>query len=300
MPNSLIQSILTRRFGGLPVWVDVASGMILPVLAGGKGNPPSPPPPDPTEQRAKESQLQILENQLRLAKEQEERMNQFMPLLLRESGYDITPGNTAGEGEQLVTIGGVSYRIGKSADTRERERLNKEISTESAQRSLKALRGELAVDPAVEQDLTRGQQQLEEELLRRLGPGWKESDAGRRAMGEFERQANSIRYQVRHGELTAGNAMSLNAQNQQLREAGFRQGGVSGLNDPYAMTAGLLGQGGNTAAALRQQGLGDRSFNFNANFGAWKAQSDADAALLGGALGGGLSAAGSIGGAIIL
>lgn len=299
MRSNLIEYILTRRLGP-PAWVEVSTGDMLPVIAGGKGDPPKPPPPSESENKALDAQTDVLREQLRLAKENEARMNQLTPFYLQQAGFTMTPGSEAGEGEQVINIGGQPYRIGQSEELKQRNNLNNEVAMASGTRALKAMKGELEVDPSVEQEITRGQQELESALIQRLGPGYKDSEPGRRALAEYDRKSKAIRYQVRHGEMTAGNAMSLATQDQLNQNRSTAQSGLYGSAAPVGVTADLLGQGAGTAATMRGQGFQDRSFAHNSNLRVWENESDAQSALIGGSISGGMAMAGSIGGAIIL
>lgn len=197
-------------------------------------------------------------------------------------------------GEFAVPLGGKTYITKLKAGVKEQEALNTELQKVSTQRTLSALKGELPVDPSVEQDLARGETQLREELINRLGPGYETSDPGIRALNEFRRQANSIRYQVRYGELTGGAALAQSAQNQYQRQQGQLMNTLTGAQDPYRVTAGLLGQSSDTALNTMRQGQSER-------FGAFSLgmqSAGANNAAIGAGVGGVVSA-GLIGGAII-
>lgn len=297
MTTGLIRQILTRRLGP-PAWLDVDTGDLFPVLAGGKQKATQAPAPTPNsaEQQALQVQTQIMQQQLALAREQQSQANQLTPLILSQGGYEVTPGTQAGEGQHVLNIGGTSYVVGRSSSDRALDDLNNQIATESGQRTLAGLRGEIPVDPAVEQDLSRREQEIRERLLRQLGPGYEQSDPGIRALEEFKRGANSIRYQVRHGEMSSANAMSAGAQNliegRRASSAGFARS----TQDPYQLTAGLLGQSASTAGSLLDSGQRERFFNTQLT-----AQRRAgNAAMIGQGVSGLVGAGGAIGGAIIL
>lgn len=197
-------------------------------------------------------------------------------------------------GEFAVPLGGKTYITKQKQSVKDQEALNTELQKTSAERTLKALKGELPVDPSVEQDLARGETQLREELINRLGPGYETSDPGIRALNEFRRQANSIRYQVRYGELTGGAALAQNSQNMYQRQQAQLMGTLTGAQDPYRVTAGLLGQSSDTALNTMRQSQSERFGAFNLGMQSASANNQAIGAGVGGVV-----SAGLIGGAII-
>ncbi len=157
---------------------------------------PTPPPPDQSEINNRNTQTDILQQQLAIAKQQQAYGDAIAPLQLMQSGYSpeaVADDYQAQPGETVVPIGGKQYRIVRDPNEASLDAQNREISLASGARTLAALKGELPVDPAVEQDITRGRQELMEELRNRLGPGFETSDPGLRALAEFDRNATAIR-----------------------------------------------------------------------------------------------------------
>lgn len=118
------------------------------------------------------------------------------------------------------------------------------------QRTLKALQGNLDVDPSVEADIQRGQAQLRQELLQKLGPGAEGSDSWNRAMSEFDRNMNALRYSVRYGEMTTSDAIATNRVNESLRRQEQALGNIQDSTRNYSVSAATLsgaGQGMDSA-----------------------------------------------------
>lgn len=110
-------------------------------------------------------------------------------------------------------------------------------------RVLKGLAGELDIDPSVEADIERGSSQLRAELFRKLGPGAEGSDAWNRSIAEFEREANSLRYSIRHGEMTTADAIASNRESISRRGEQQKYGQQQGLINPFAVSASVLSSG---------------------------------------------------------
>lgn len=127
-------------------------------------------------------------------------------------------------------------------DTAELQR--REIQDLANQREIAALKGELPVDPSVEQDIQRGESQLREELARR-GIRQGSGDIYNRAVAEYQRGANALRYGVRRGEMTSADALATNRQMELQRKQGQyvdqARGGLTGSAALLATGAGLQG-----------------------------------------------------------
>jgi hypothetical protein len=282
----------------------------LEPIRGAKGGttviqPPPQQAPDPVEQKAVQAQTDVMRQQLALAQQQADYQYAMAPFLLSQGGYDVTPVDKsyqAQEGETVIPIGPGRYKLTTDPNADALADLNNEIAMASGARTLAGLKGELPVDPAVEQDLTRGRQELMEELRQRLGPGFETSDPGMRALAEFDRNANSIRYQVRTGELNTANAISLNQQGQmQRREAQT----LNTLKSSYDTTPIAAQYGGAGALASNIVGMGQQNRQFIQGLGmqgiGMGMNKDAmEGEQMGNLVGGGMSLVGTVGGALIL
>jgi len=84
-----------------------------------------------------------------------------------------------------------------------------EIQQLELQRSLAALKGELPIDPAMERQFSKMEEDMRAELYRNLGPDYATSTPGIEAMSEFNSMKASVYDQARRGELTTAEALSL-------------------------------------------------------------------------------------------
>jgi hypothetical protein len=135
-----------------------------------------------------------------------------------------------------------------------------QIEALANQRTLKALRGELNVDPALERDIKTQEQTLRERLQQQLGTGYETSSAGIEALQRFGEGANVLRSQARHGEMTLSEQLAASrqgaelAQGQQIMGAtGARLPGVDPLSS--GGFAFGIGQGGMQNQAMLRQVL---------------------------------------------
>ena len=183
------------------------------------------------------------------------------------------------------------YEVREMAPTPE-ELQRREIQDLSNKRTIAALKGDLPVDPSVEQDITRGKSQLIEELARRgIRPG--SGDVYSRAISEFERGANALRYDVRTGERSAADAIASNRQNELMR----KQAQYIGGSREYQA-------GSSSAIAGAASGYGSIGRNLSSNrfTGAnmLMQQQMAEGQGMSSLIGGGIGAAGMIGAAYLI
>ncbi len=146
--------------------------------------------------------------QLALMEASEAREKQWEPLLMSEMGYKYDPqGNLVEltDEEKLASMSGT-------------ERQAYDISQLASERELKALRGELPVDPATERELSDEDARLRQAMFNQLGTGWETSTAGIQALGEQQQRAASIRDAVRRGEMTTSESLSQSRQSQLERQ----------------------------------------------------------------------------------
>ena len=159
-------------------------------------------------------------------------------------------------------------------------------------REIAALQGNLPVDPSVEQDITRGGSQLDEELARRgIKPG--SGDIYNRAVSEYQKTANALRYNVRTGAMTSADAIASNRQNELQSKQNQYMNQATGQTQ---MGANLLGAGGEMQGNLGNMYAGQRFKNYDYNVQANLAKGQGAGALLGS----GIGAAGMIGAAYFI
>lgn len=159
------------------VVIDIASGKVIErdsyqyygTVAELKGEVEAPPP----SQAAQDLQRMQTEV-LRTSQAEEEAMR---PILYKQMGIERDP--TTGEFRQVDTRG--------------------ELERGFEERALSALRGEIGVSPALEADISKQRETMEENLSRKLGPNWRQTTAGQQAMGELDRRADLVREESRRG-----------------------------------------------------------------------------------------------------
>jgi hypothetical protein len=83
------------------------------------------------------------------------------------------------------------------------------ISLLQAERTEKALRGELPVSEGTQQRYEEEKGNLQERLSRKVGSGWEESTPGIQAMGEFEKRWGALMDAERRGEISQGSSLLL-------------------------------------------------------------------------------------------
>lgn len=156
-----------------------------------------------------------------------ELMAQIGPELLRKAGYTYKDGALAKMSDE---------EFYKSMSTSEREMYD--INKLQRAKQLAALQGKAEIDPALEQDLSKQQSNMEEYMRRRLGSDWRNSTPGNQAMSQYNRNADSLRYMARHGEETQGLSNMLNTMGAN-NEA--RYGSMQGLLMPHNAYQSMYG-----------------------------------------------------------
>lgn len=156
---------------------------------------------------------------------------------------------------------------------------------------LASSRGEGPINPAIEESIKAGEVQLRDQLRRELGPGYETTEAGRRALGEFQKQAQSQRFEGAQQGLT----MRLASRQQGLAEAmaGYNAAGSSLDRERGAFITGSQYltslnaadyQAGLTAIGART-GLRDEKSDVYKTLGAFDLSSEAKKALNAGIVG---------------
>ncbi len=98
-----------------------------------------------------------------------------------------------------------------------RELADYQTERELQDRQLKALRGELPVDPALERGIQEEMTGAKEGLSRKLGSNWELSTPGIQQMTKLKESAEALRYNARHGVIQEGE--SALAARRTMREA---------------------------------------------------------------------------------
>lgn len=178
------------------------------------------PGPSPEEQALQKQQLELIQ-------EQRAQNEMLKPYLYQLSGIKEVDGRIVAmtEDEQLASM--------TSA-----QRLQYDNSKLQAEQYQKALKGELPLSKAVENELTKQRADLESYMSRNLGPNWQQSTPGIQALAEFDKKANALREEQMYGKQTGASAMSIAQQdfyNQLLSRS------AQSASSPLGMYQGLMG-----------------------------------------------------------
>lgn len=182
------------------------------------------------ERMLQQSQAELLNLQTSILKQQQQQQKVLLPFLAEQEGFDV----------QLDDNGNITS-INKRADPLEDQ--NKEIQTLLNEKSLKALKGELPVDPALEEGIASQEQTLRERLAGQFGPGYETSSPGIETLGNFFKSSEILREGARTGQLTLAEQLGITRQQQ----SGFDQASsqdalrMSAVGDPLTF-AGAFGQ----------------------------------------------------------
>lgn len=185
------------------------------------------PGPSAQETALQEQQLQILQEQ----RAQNELMKPYLYQLagIKEVDGQLVPMT---EEEQYATM-----------TTAQRQQYD--VSKLQLDQYSKALKGELPLSQAVENELGKQRANLESYMSRKLGPNWQQSTPGIQALAEFDKQANALREEQMYGKQTGASAMSIaqqQAYNQMLQQS------MGTASSPLGMNQGLFGL---TSAAMQ-------------------------------------------------
>jgi hypothetical protein len=218
------------------------------------------PPKAPKVPGPSEEERSLQREQLAILREQRAEQAALQPFLLARLGF------RKGEGGEFVPLT-EEERLERLSPS---ERQLQEVQELQGERLLSALRGELPVDPALEENLQTEEVRLRERLSRRLGPEFEQTTSGIRALSEFQKRAESLRSGARRGEIGVGTGLLLSQlgglggiQQQrfgQLGAFGERGAGLFGrfgqAQQPFQQQRGLQFQAAQAGAQQRQGFLG--------------------------------------------
>lgn len=192
-------------------------------LRGGDVEAPEPSP--------EERELQTL--QLDLARQQAAQQEALQPFILQNQGLTQDP-----ETGELRRLTPEELEAGRTPG----EQRAFDITRESQERQLAALRGELPVSPALEQELQQQQTRLEEGLSRRLGGGFATTTAGQQALARQQQTAGVLREEARRGQIGQGQGILASRLAGQLGQQGQQFGQFQGIGAGGLGLLGGLGQ----------------------------------------------------------
>jgi hypothetical protein len=194
------------------------------------GSKVSVPGPSAEERALQRNQAELLALQRSIIEAQQRQNAVLLPFLAEQEGFDVEV-----DGQGNVT------KINKRFDPDDEKR--KELESGLLDRSLKALKGELPVDPALEDSLSKQEQELRDRLSAQLGPGYETSTPGIEMLGEFFRSSEILREGARTGQLTLAEQLGITREQQDIYRRQSSQDTLrqSAIGDPLTF-AGAFGQ----------------------------------------------------------
>lgn len=192
------------------------------------------PQPSAEERELQRQQAALLAQQQQITQQAYQQQQTLLPFFAEQAGIELQFD------ESGKIIGATKVDDPLAAQ-------NKEIQGLLNERSLKALRGELPVDPVLERELASQEQTLRERLTSQLGTGYETSSPGIETLDKFFQTAEGLRSTARRGELTLAEQLGL------ARTESDRAGTAMNLNilrggaiaDPlsFAQASGINAQG---------------------------------------------------------
>lgn len=198
------------------------------------------PKPSSAEQQLQQQQAAMLQEQTDILREQRAMQDALLPVLAQQYGFSISYDD---QGNPIFT----------ESDPESRARREEILRLEEEQ-SLKALRGELDVDPNLERSIEQQEQTLRERLQAQFGPGYETSTPGIQTLDQFFQSSEGLRYGARTGQLTLAEQLALARTGSNLASGSGSAAGLTGatLGNQLGL-AGAYGQSaggyGNAASA---------------------------------------------------
>jgi hypothetical protein len=194
------------------------------------GSKVSVPKPTAEERELQKNQAELLALQRQIIEAQQRQNAILLPFLAEQEGYDI----------ETDTTGNIT-KISKRFDPDDAKK--KELESGLLDRSLKALKGELPVDPGLEESLQKQEVDLRQRLASQLGPGYETSTPGIETLDQFFRTSEILRDGARTGQLTLAEQLGITREQQDIysRQASQDVLRQSAIGDPLTF-AGAFGQ----------------------------------------------------------
>jgi hypothetical protein len=232
------------------------------------------PPPTPEERELQRNQAELLALQRQIIEQQRAQNAVLLPFLAEQEGYDVEV-----DGQGNIT------KIVKRFDPDDAKR--KELESGFLDRSLKALKGELPVDPALEESLQKQEEDLRNRLSAQLGPGYETSTPGIETLAEFMRSSEILREGARTGQLTLAEQLGITRDQQEMFRRQSSQDVLrqSSIGDPLTF-AGAFGQTARGFGQAQVPFIQHRQMQLNASI--------ANAQSANGLMGAGIGALGGI------
>jgi hypothetical protein len=194
-------------------------------------------------------QQELQRMQLELLREQRSMQDLLAPYFFKRAGL------------QPRYEGGKIVGFDEALDPESQMRRN--IERGLLERSQKALRGELDLDPALEREIAEGTRLQEEAMRQQLGPGWETSTPGIQARATANQRAAELRSAARRGELTLSEQLGLarGTANEAITGASLANiGGAAGLSSRLPLV-GAVNQSFGPYMAERQLRMQTAAYN---------------------------------------
>src|SRR5262245_30410172 len=216
---------------------------------GAKVSAPKPTAEERALQAAQKQSIDI-QNAIMLGEQRQNKV--LLPFLAEQQGYDVK-----------LDSEGFLVNIQKRPDPDEDVR--KEIEREFNQRTLKALKGELPIDPGLERDITSQREALQNKLASQFGPGYSTASPAIEALQRFDESSNILREGARTGQMTLAEqlGMAREQQNQFTQQSAQDVLRQSAIGDPLTF-AGAMGQVANNYLRAQQPYIQDRQMQLQA------------------------------------
>jgi len=217
----------------------------------GKGA--SVPEPSAEEKALQAQQAEQLKLQTEMLRQQRDQQKVLLPFLADQEGYDVVMDDNG-------NITGITKR-----DDPLRAQ-NEEITKLLNEKSLAALKGELPVDPALEDALQGQEQALREKLAGQFGAGYETSSPAIETLGEFMRNSEALRSDARTGQLTLAEQLGITRQQQDQFDRTASQDALRqfSFGDPLTI-AGAHGQVARGYGQAQQPYQNQRQMQFQAS-----------------------------------
>jgi hypothetical protein len=188
------------------------------------------PQPSPSEVALQQAQADLLGQQRQIIEEQRQQQKILLPFLAEQEGFDI-------EMDERGNIKSIKKKDDPEAAKR------KELEGMYLDRSLKAMKGELPLDPALEDSLKSSEQQMREKLQSQFGPGYETSSPAIETLSQFMKTSEILREGARTGQLTLSEQLGLTREQQEQFSRGSATDALrnTAIGDPMTF-AGAFGQ----------------------------------------------------------
>ena len=188
------------------------------------------PGPSQEERDLQRAQKDMIDLQRQIVTQQTAQNRILLPFLAEQEGFDVQVDDTG-------TITSIQKRADPLADQ------SKEIQGLLNERSLKALKGELPIDPGLERDLAAQRSVLVDNLTSRFGPGGLTSTPAQEALQRQAESENILREGARTGQLTLAEQLGITRQQEDIFQRQSSQDVLrqSAIGDPLTF-AGAFGQ----------------------------------------------------------